>query len=238
MAWKVENDWRSQEDGPTTPGRRRRAATPQSAAAPLRPAFFVVAATGAALPVTAWNCSASRCRPSVHGRPESLADGQLGNISQQVKGQEEALGLRLIIGSQTTMVPNVYDPSELRSDVNGKVVRYLHDEGTEIAAGDAYIELEAMKMIMALKSSEAGKVSHALSAGSIVSAGELLARLELKDPSKVKKILPFEGEFSLGVNVEQEIEVPRDELLALLDGYCTDQKGPQTVAQMFAGDAR
>lgn len=32
--------------------------------------------------------------------------------------------------------------------------------------------------------SEAGKVSHALSAGSIVSAGELLAKLELKDPSK------------------------------------------------------
>ena len=32
---------------------------------------------------------------------------------------------------------------------------------------------------------QAGKVSHALSAGSIVSAGELLAKLELKDPSKV-----------------------------------------------------
>ncbi|CAL1145523.1 unnamed protein product, partial [Cladocopium goreaui] len=57
------------------------------------------------------------------------------NISQQVKGQEEALGLRLIIGAQTIMVPTVYDPSELRSDVNGKVVRYLHDEGTEIAKG-------------------------------------------------------------------------------------------------------
>ena len=41
-----------------------------------------------------------------------------------------------------------------------------------------------MKMIMSLKSPEAGKVSHALSAGSIVSAGELLAKLELKDPSK------------------------------------------------------
>ena len=51
--------------------------------------------------------------------------------------------------------------------------------------GESYIELEAMKMIMSLKSSEAGKVTHALSAGSIVSAGELLARLELKDPSKV-----------------------------------------------------
>ena len=41
-------------------------------------------------------------------------------------------------GTQTMMVPNVYDPSELRSDVNGKVVRYLHDEGTEIAAGVLY----------------------------------------------------------------------------------------------------
>ena len=36
-------------------------------------------------------------------------------------------------------VPNVYDPSELRSDVNGKVVRYLHDEGTEIAKGDTFV---------------------------------------------------------------------------------------------------
>lgn len=185
----------------------------------------------------AFTINGKTLKAKVREQPDGSLYVSLGNISQQVKGQEEALGLRLIIGSQTTMVPNVYDPSELRSDVNGKVVRYLHDEGTEIAAGDAYIELEAMKMIMALKSSEAGKVSHALSAGSIVSAGELLARLELKDPSKVKKILPFEGEFSLGVNVEQEIEVPRDELLALLDGYCTDQKGPQTVAQMFAGFA-
>lgn len=40
----------------------------------------------------------------------------------------QALGLRLIIGAQTMMVPTVYDPSELRSDVNGKVVRYLHEE--------------------------------------------------------------------------------------------------------------
>jgi acetyl/propionyl-CoA carboxylase alpha subunit len=35
--------------------------------------------------------------------------------------------------------PNVYDPSELRSDVNGKVVRYLHEEGTEIAKGDTFV---------------------------------------------------------------------------------------------------
>ncbi|CAJ1360967.1 unnamed protein product, partial [Effrenium voratum] len=138
----------------------------------------------------------------VREQPDGSLYVSAGNLSQQLKGQEEAMGLRLSIGAQTIVVPNVYDPSELRSDVNGKVVRYLHVEGAEIAKGDSYIELEAMKMIMALKSPETGQISHALSPGSIVSAGELLATLELKDPSKVKKILPFEGVFDLGVTPE------------------------------------
>ena len=40
---------------------------------------------------------------------------------------------------------------------------------------------------MSLKSGEAGKITHALSPGSIVSAGEVLAKLELKDPSKATR---------------------------------------------------
>ncbi|CAE7272799.1 ACC1, partial [Symbiodinium pilosum] len=90
-------------------------------------------------------------KAKVREQPDGSLYVSIGNISQQVKGQEEALGLRLIIGAQTIMVPTVYDPSELRSDVNGKVVRYLHDEGSEVAKGESYIELEAMKMIMSLK---------------------------------------------------------------------------------------
>lgn len=39
-------------------------------------------------------------------------------------------------------------------------------------------------------------MSHALSAGSIVSAGELLAKLELKDPSKAGMARPASKEFS------------------------------------------
>ena len=45
------------------------------------------------------------------------------------------------------MVPNVYDPSELRSDVNGKVVRYLHEEGTEIAKGDTFVVPGAVRWL-------------------------------------------------------------------------------------------
>ncbi len=47
-----------------------------------------------------------------------------------------------------------------------------------------YVEVEAMKMIMPLKAQESGTVSHRLSPGSIITAGDLLANIQLKDPSK------------------------------------------------------
>ena len=87
--------------------------------------------------------------------------------------------------------PTIFDPSELVSDVTGKVVRYLQDNGAGVEAGEPYIEVEAMKMIMPIKASESGKITHNLSPGSVINAGDLLASLELKDPSKVKKIETF-----------------------------------------------
>jgi hypothetical protein len=42
-------------------------------------------------------------------------------------------------------------------------------------------------MIMPLKSTESGLIKHELSPGSIISAGDLLASLALKDPSKVQQ---------------------------------------------------
>mmetsp|Transcript_87993 Transcript_87993/g.156027 ORF Transcript_87993/g.156027 Transcript_87993/m.156027 type:complete len:2134 (-) Transcript_87993:174-6575(-) len=188
--------------------------------------------------VFVFSINGSKIRAKVREQPDGSLYVSVGNSSQLIKGQEEALGLRLIIGGNTIMVPTVCDPSELRSDVNGKVVRYLHDEGTEVKQGETYIELEAMKMIMALKTTEAGKITHSLSAGSIVSAGELLARLELKDPSKVKKILPYEGDFKWGnPSDDQDLDSSEDELAALLDGYRVGTKGPVLVEQMFQGFA-
>ena len=48
-----------------------------------------------------------------------------------------------------------------------------------------YVEVEAMKMIMAIKATESGVINHAMSPGSIIAAGDLIASLKLKDPSKV-----------------------------------------------------
>ena len=48
-------------------------------------------------------------------------------------------------------------------------------------------------MIIQLKAAEGGKVTHEKQPGSIINQGDLLASLELKDPSKVKKILSSMG---------------------------------------------
>jgi len=111
-----------------------------------------------------------------------------GTVIRKIYGQEEPLGLRMIIDGSTIMMPNVFDPSELRSDVTGKVVRFLYEDGAEVPANTPYVECEAMKMIMQLRTTEAGKITNKLQPGSIIGAGDLLSTIELKDPSKVKKI--------------------------------------------------
>lgn len=68
-----------------------------------------------------------------------------------------------------------------------------------------------MKMIMPIKASETGTITHALSSGSVISAGDLLASLSLKDPSKVKKIETFNGQLDIADGV---LDIATDEALA------------------------
>lgn len=122
--------------------------------------------------------------------------------------------------------PTIFDPSELRTDVTGKVVRYLQDNGAPVEAGQPYVEVEAMKMIMPIKATESGKITHNLSPGSVISAGDLLASLELKDPSKVKKIETFSGKLDID---ETPLEMdPKKAVMNVLAGFNMD---PETAAQ-------
>merc|ERR1719440_220018 len=127
------------------------------------------------------------------------ADGALyvtvGDRVARVSGAEEPLGLRMTMSfrsetgnssASTVVFPNLRDPSELRSEFNGKVVRYLHADGADVDKDEPYVELEAMKMIMSLRSGEAGKITHSLATGAIVSPGQLLATLKLADPGSVQ----------------------------------------------------
>ena len=54
---------------------------------------------------------------------------------------------------------------------------------------------------MPLKASEFGKITHYLAPGTVISAGDLLASLELKDPSKVEKIEVFDVHRRVSANL-------------------------------------
>jgi acetyl-CoA carboxylase/biotin carboxylase 1 len=112
----------------------------------------------------------------------------------------------------------------LRSDVTGKVVRFLQPDGAIVEKDKPFVEVEAMKMIMALKASESGVITHNLSPGSILAAGDLIATLQLKDPSRVKQIKAFRDTLPLAPrqppapSVEEAIE----RLTLAMEGYDHD----------------
>lgn len=152
--------------------------------------------------------------------------------THRIFGMDEPLGLRLTLDGVTILMPTIFDPSELRTDVTGKVVRYLQDNGGDVEVGQPYVEVEAMKMIMPLKASESGKIAHTLSPGTVISAGDLLASLTLKDPSKVKKIETFSGDFDIEM-VTIDVNA-KDSVANILNGYEGDAEA--AVAALL-GDA-
>eukprot|EP00923_Selenidium_pygospionis_P052652 GHVN01091171.1.p1 GENE.GHVN01091171.1~~GHVN01091171.1.p1 ORF type:complete len:2264 (-),score=531.53 GHVN01091171.1:305-6862(-) len=165
----------------------------------------------------------------------SQADGALlsswGSGSHRLIGVEEPMGLRLQVDGSTVFMPKVTDPSEMRSDVNGKVVRYLVTDGDHVRKGDPYVEVESMKMILSLRASEDGKISIDKSPGAVIAPGDLLGSLELADRSKVKSISSFDGQLVFdepdGV-IEQD---PLSRLRLVMAGY--DQAIDENVHRLL-----
>lgn len=176
------------------------------------------------------------------------SDGTLltifGGSSHRISGMEEPLGLRMVLDGTTCLVPIQFDPSECRTDVTGKVVRYLQEEGSMVEKGKPYAEVEAMKMVMPLIAPETGKISYRKPPGSIIDAGELLAELELANPNKAKKILPFTGKFYPGGENADELKLSSswdtlsafkrslEDVNLILDGYSWD--GESAVQRLLA----
>ncbi|KAL4859471.1 Acetyl-CoA carboxylase 1 [Chlorella vulgaris] len=120
---------------------------------------------------------------------------QVDGSSHVVHSEEEALGTRLTIDSKTCLLSNEHDPSKMLSISTGKLVRYLVDDGGHIAPDAPYAEVEVMKMVMPLLAPAGGRVHFQLPEGSVLSPGQLIARLELDDPAAVRRAEPFTGSF-------------------------------------------
>jgi biotin carboxylase/acetyl-CoA carboxylase carboxyltransferase component/biotin carboxyl carrier protein len=126
-----------------------------------------------------------------------LSDGGflllLGSRSHTAYAKDVAAGLRMVIDGKTCLFPKEYDPSNLRAEMAGKLTRFLVEDGMTLKAGDPYAEVEVMKMFLSLKAPEDGVIRHAMTDGAVITEGDLIARLELIDPSMVKTSESFGG---------------------------------------------
>lgn len=89
---------------------------------------------------------------------------------------------------------NEHDPSVLVAETPCKLMRYLAEDGAHLAADQAYAEVEVMKMCMPLLTPAAGTLRRVLPEGQAMKGGDVVARLDLDDPSAVKRSAPFTGD--------------------------------------------
>lgn len=109
--------------------------------------------------------------------------------------KEEVDRYRVVIDNLTCVFEKENDPTILRSPSTGKLIQFLIEDGGHVNAGQAYAEIEVMKMVMTLTSQESGILRHAKRSGAVLEGGCLLARLDLDDPSRVNRAVLYESSF-------------------------------------------
>lgn len=101
--------------------------------------------------------------------------------------KEEVDRYRIVIGNQTCVFDKENDPTILRSPSTGKLLQFLVEDGAHVYSGQAYAEIEVMKMVMTLTTQESGIVHHIKRSGAVLEAGSILAKLDLDDPTRVHR---------------------------------------------------
>ncbi|XP_068641078.1 acetyl-CoA carboxylase 1-like [Aristolochia californica] len=129
----------------------------------------------------------------------TLRDGgllmQLDGNSHVIYAEEEAAGTRLLIDGRTCLLQNDHDPSKLVAETPCKLLRFLVSDGSHVDTDAPYAEVEVMKMCMPLLLPAPGVIHFVVSEGQALQAGDLIAKLDLDDPSAVRKTEPFHGCF-------------------------------------------
>ncbi|KAI4321148.1 hypothetical protein MLD38_034566 [Melastoma candidum] len=173
----------------------------------------------------------------------TLRDGgllmQLDGNSHVIYAEEEAAGTRLLIDGRTCLLQNDHDPSKLVAETPCKLLRFLVPDCSHIDADAPYAEVEVMKMCMPLLSPASGVIQFKMSEGQAMQAGELIARLELDDPSAVRKAEPFRGSFpilgpstAVSGKVHQRCAASLNDARMILAGY--DHNIDEVVQSLLA----
>ncbi|KAI9033938.1 acetyl-CoA carboxylase [Phycomyces nitens] len=170
-----------------------------------------------------------------------LSDGGLlvsiGGKSHTTYSREEVQATRLMIDGKTCLLEKESDPTQLRSPSPGKLVSLLLENGDHVKAGEAYAEIEVMKMYMPLVAGEDGHIQFIKQVGATLEAGDIIGILSLDDPSRVKHALPFTGQVPVfgppyisGDKPIQRFQDTKHILEYILQGY-DNQALAQTVVK-------
>ncbi|PHH66182.1 hypothetical protein CDD81_245 [Ophiocordyceps australis] len=168
----------------------------------------------------------SKCSVGVR----ALSDGGLlillDGHSHNVYWKEEVGATRLSVDGKTCLLEQENDPTQLRTPSPGKLVKYSVENGAHVKAGQAFAEVEVMKMYMPLVAQEDGIVQLIKQPGAALEAGDILGILALDDPSRVKQAQAFVDKIPVygdpvvvGNKPAQRFSVLRDILLNILMGY-------------------
>ncbi|CAI7906126.1 unnamed protein product [Closterium sp. NIES-54] len=129
----------------------------------------------------------------------TLRDGgllcQLDGNSYIVYAEEEAAGTRLLIGGRPCLLQNEHDPSKLVAETPCKLMRQLVEEGSHLNMDEPYAEVEVMKMCMPLLAPASGCIHWRISEGQTMTAGDLIATLDLDDLTARNVVQQFTGDF-------------------------------------------
>ncbi|KAG5462979.1 MAG: biotin-requiring enzyme-domain-containing protein [Olpidium bornovanus] len=111
----------------------------------------------------------------------NLPDGGLlvllNGTSHTTYFREEVGSTRMMIDGKTCILEADNDPTQLLSPSPGKLVRKLVNSGDHVKRGEAYAEVEVMKMYMSLTATEDGVIQFMKQVGQTLEAGDLIGKL-------------------------------------------------------------
>jgi acetyl-CoA carboxylase/biotin carboxylase 1 len=123
--------------------------------------------------------------------------GGNSHVAYLTNKPDSATGMRVNVGGANVVFAPDYDPTALRADVAGKLVKRLKPDGARVKKGEAYGEIEVMKMFMPLKVEESGILSWNVIEGASLSPGDMLGTVELDNPENVAAAVVFEGDLEV-----------------------------------------
>ena len=123
--------------------------------------------------------------------------GGTSHVAYLASRPDASTGLRMNVGGKNIVFSPDYDPTALRTDVAGKLVKKLKPDNSYVKKGEPYCEIEVMKMFMPLRVEESGVLNWCVNEGASIGAGDLLASIELDNPDNVAKVTLFSATLSI-----------------------------------------